>query len=305
MTKHGSRHNLDWLTEFIQQEHLPVAYQTLATTHFLPVAENLLQQSSRRARPYMIGLNGCQGSGKTTLAKLLIQFFQHQGKQALSLSLDDFYLTRAERQSLAENIHPLLATRGVPGTHDTGLLMSSLKRLEEQHTGFQIPTFNKATDDRHLPAQWHLIDDPVDIVVFEGWCWGTTHQTRQQLQSPVNELETRRDADGRWRHYVNEQLKTRYEPLYSLMNCWLMLEAPGFDCVYSWRLEQEQKLAQTSANTPNKVMTTDEIAEFIQYYQRLTEQTLQTLPARADVVWHLNEHRQIRTCDNRLPTSYQ
>src|SRR4051812_33755031 len=74
--------------------------------------------------PFILGISGLQGSGKSTLATELIDAARRRGWSAVSLSLDDVYLTRAERESLARAVHPLLRTRGVPGTHDLTLLAS-------------------------------------------------------------------------------------------------------------------------------------------------------------------------------------
>ena len=158
------------------------------------------------------------------------------------MSLDDFYLTGAKRQQLAREVHPLLATRGVPGTHDIAALKQILKQLKTKQIGFTIPRFNKATDEPYPESQWPIIDTPADIILLEGWCWGVKPQTDEQLAAPVNELELKHDTDGLWRHYVNKQLKSYYQPLYKAMDFWLALQAPSFDCVYKWRLEQELSL---------------------------------------------------------------
>ena len=68
-----------------------------------------------------VAIAGGQGSGKSTLAKLLAAASELLGRRAICASLDDFYLTHSERRTLAQQIHPLFATRGVPGTHDVGL----------------------------------------------------------------------------------------------------------------------------------------------------------------------------------------
>ena len=72
----------------------------------------------------LIGIAGAQGSGKTTLARAAAERLG-----AAHLSLDDVYLTRAERQALAREVHPLFAVRGPPGTHDLALLEGALAAL--------------------------------------------------------------------------------------------------------------------------------------------------------------------------------
>ncbi|PTT43253.1 kinase, partial [Stenotrophomonas sp. HMWF022] len=80
------------------------------------VADRLAGQRSGDP-PLILGLCGAQGSGKSTIAARLAK----QVERSAILSLDDLYLTRAERQKLARAVHPLFATRGVPGTHDVAL----------------------------------------------------------------------------------------------------------------------------------------------------------------------------------------
>ena len=75
--------------------------------------------------PPILGIAGSQGSGKSTLAKAVAERFG-----GASLSLDDVYLTKAERAAMAARVHPLFATRGPPGTHDLGLLNRLLDRLQ-------------------------------------------------------------------------------------------------------------------------------------------------------------------------------
>ena len=59
---------------------------------------------SRSAR--VIGLAGSQGSGKSTLSKCVARLAETLlGHPAIVLSLDDFYLPKAERVALAD-IHP-------------------------------------------------------------------------------------------------------------------------------------------------------------------------------------------------------
>ena len=60
------------IKDFIQQERLPSTYLLDATQYFLPLVRDIKAeiQSSRKG-PFLIGINGAQGTGKSTLAKLL------------------------------------------------------------------------------------------------------------------------------------------------------------------------------------------------------------------------------------------
>jgi D-glycerate 3-kinase len=283
------------LSDFIQQHRLPEEFRLTVKEHYQPLADRIVKLFNKKNDAYLVGINGCQGSGKSTLTDFIAEYLRARYQlNIVVMSLDDFYLSSKKRNKLAHDIHPLLATRGVPGTHDMTALNHVLTQLSEHRTGFFIPRFNKATDDPAPQSQWQFVEKPVDIILLEGWCWGVTSQTDEQLQTPINDLELQHDADGEWRTYVNQQLKTAYEPLYKKMDFWLALQAPSFDCVYQWRLEQEQKLqAKNIGLSDSKVMSPAEVLKFTQYFQRLTEQGSKTLSHSADAVFHLDNARHI------------
>ena len=101
-----------------------------ANTQNEGLAEHLLDhyaaRIARSRRPYILGLSGLQGSGKSTLAAVLKAHAEARDWATEVLALDDFYYTRGERGLLAQQVHPLLRTRGVPGTHEIELLLSVL-----------------------------------------------------------------------------------------------------------------------------------------------------------------------------------
>lgn len=280
------------LTEFIAKHDLPKSFIDTAENYFIPVANDLLLRQKQSKQPLYIGINGCQGSGKSTLTSFLTDYLtdQHQ-LDIVNLSLDDFYLSKQARIELSQQVHPLLATRGVPGSHDIQLLAQTLTALKTPKADIKISKFNKATDDLLPQHDWPLPPEKIDIVFLEGWCWGVQPQTTEQLATPVNEFEKNNDTDGAWRNYVNEQLAQDYCPLYSLMDAWLMLKAPNFDCVANWRWQQEEKLAASSSGAG--IMSKQEVLNFIQFYQRLTEQCLTTIPEKCNWLLTLNTDRNI------------
>ncbi len=136
----------------------------------------------------VIGLCGAQGSGKSTLLRRWVEILQREDLPAVALSIDDFYLPRAERSALARTVHPLLITRGVPGTHDVELAQATIDSLAEDEPTL-LPAFDKATDDRRPRSQWRSCQGPMRVVILEGWCVGALPQTAAQLAQPVNALE--------------------------------------------------------------------------------------------------------------------
>ena len=287
----------DWRARFLQQQVLPADYLEQAGRWFDPVAVQLAAHCSGASRPLLVGINGAQGSGKTTLSDYLCQWLvQEAGLRALSLSIDDVYLTRTERQQLAAQVHPLLLTRGVPGTHDVPLLLQTLDALGSAAGTLPVavPRFDKARDDRLPAAQWPRVQPPLDIILLEGWCLGARPQAPGALAAPCNALEREEDSDGRWRRYANDCLAGDYARLHQRLDRWLMLRAPSFDEVLRWRSEQERKLAAGPGRAAgNRVMDEPALVRFVQHYERLTRHCLATLPPRMDVVWELDRERQI------------
>lgn len=76
------------------------------------------ERQAGRSLPFVVGLNGVQGVGKTTLVRALAQTLQErEGLPTLVVSIDDFYLTHADQLALAA-AHPdnaLVQHRGEPG----------------------------------------------------------------------------------------------------------------------------------------------------------------------------------------------
>lgn len=279
---------------FLTEQRLPDDYRWQAEKWFVPLLVNIATMGEQRAEPLLVSIHGAQGSGKSTLAQwLALALPEWAGLTACAVSLDDFYCTKDRRQALAHSVHPLLATRGVPGTHDCDLMAETLHRLRYDDGPVPLPVFDKALDDRIERRDWRTVQAPVDIVIWEGWCLGVPPQPAASLVEPVNALESEQDPNGVWRHYVNERLAAEYAPLFAAVDLQVMLAAPGFDCVYQWRLEQEQKLAARRGSQAAGIMTAPQIAAFIQFYQRLTEWGLAVLPERVDCCYRLDHARSI------------
>ncbi len=290
------------LQRFLHYHHLPESYLVQAEAHFSPILVRITQQLTH-SRPVIVGINGCQGSGKTTLADYLFTRLECEHKlNAVSISIDDFYLTKQERLRLAHSTHPLFATRGVPGTHDIELALCTLKKLCTATPGTTlIPRFNKACDDRKPKQEWDKAESPIDVIILEGWCVGSIAETETALQHPINTLEKEEDPEGHWRRFSNDKLSNEYAVLFQQIGLWVMLQAPSFDCVFQWRLEQEKKLAEKlqqqsqdqNINATN-VMNESQIKRFIQFYQRITEHTLNQLPEKVDFLLRLDKQRNIQ-----------
>jgi D-glycerate 3-kinase len=278
------------LAAYLRQQRLPDSYLGFVDAVLRPIAERVAS-IDRGSAPLLVGVTGPQGSGKSSAAGALARLLQaDRGLTTAVLSIDDIYLTLAERRRLAAEVHPLLATRGVPGTHDVALGLAVVDSLGRAGPT-AVPRFDKGTDDRRDRTEWDVVDGPVDVILFEGWCVGARPQPDAALVQPVNELERTRDADGAWRRYANAQLAGPYQDLFGRIGFQVLFRAPSFEAVLGWRLEQEHKLRQRE---PGKGQTDAQIADFIQYYERLTRWIDAEMPARAGAVVQLGEGREVR-----------
>ncbi|MDE2150272.1 MAG: kinase [Gammaproteobacteria bacterium] len=263
------------------------------------LAEPLLAALSLRLVPrVLLGISGAPGSGKSTLAQALVAAAQRHGVAALALSLDDFYHGRAERLRLARAVHPLLATRGVPGTHDLDLLLATLDALNaaSPRRPAPVPRFDKGRDTRHPPSRWRRITRSPQLLVLEGWCLGLPAQPAQALRRPLNALERNEDADGHWRCWVNARLAEYARRLWPCLNPLLLLQAPGWTAVCRWRDEAERPLRRAAAP---RALDRTALRRFLQHYERLTRHALNCLPARADWLIVLDGQRRVHAVRRR------
>ena len=237
-------------------------------------------------RPYLLGISGSQGSGKSTLAKQLAQTYG-----GVSLSLDDVYLTREERAEMARRIHPLFVTRGVPGTHDLGLLSEVLGALlsatDDSETA--LPSFDKLADERLPRDQWPVFRGCPRLIILEGWCLGAEPEPETRLAIPVNALEAEADPERHWRDAVNHSLASDYAALNARLDGLIYLRAPGMDTVLEWRCQQEEALMGV---TKLPVGRRGALARFVAHFQRLTLWMMQG-GIKPDLSFDLNPQRQV------------
>ena len=250
-------------------------------------------------QPYFVGLAGGQGTGKTTISSLLEIILRKYFKlNVFKISIDDFYRTRKERFNLSKKVHPLLMTRGVPGTHDIKIMLDFFRKSKtKKFKSFKLPKFNKAIDDRCKKNQWYTIKKRPDVVIFEGWCVGARAEKNSTIKKSINSLEKTNDAQLIWRNYVNKQLKTKYKKLYDQLDCLVYLKAKNFSLLQKWRLIQEKKLWLKNKNkkTNNKIMSKGDVINFMQTYQRVTQNMFKFAPRYASIILNLNSNHQIKS----------
>jgi D-glycerate 3-kinase len=254
------------------------------------------------SRSSSVGISGLQGSGKSTFSEQLARATTTCGSPSIVVSLDDFYFGRRERAKLARDVHPLLATRGVPGTHDLALLGRTLDALVHATPGRPalLPRFDKGRDTRIAPSRWRRVAAAPRCILLEGWCLAVPAQDSRALARPLNALERIDDADGSWRAYANAELAGGYARLWRRLDALVVLAAPDFGVIERWRGEPERALRRRGAP---RAMSPLELRRFLMHYERLSKHALRTLPALADVVVALDASRNVVRVRTRVPST--
>ena len=257
-----------------------------------------IKNKSNHKKPFLIGLAGGQGTGKTTTSSIIKIILEKYFKlNVFKISIDDFYKTRKERVFLSKKIHPMLLTRGVPGTHDINMMLNFFKKVKsKKFKSLQLPNFNKATDDRFAKKYWYNIKKRPDVIIFEGWCVGAKPEKNATLIKAINSMEKKKDQKKIWRKYVNQQLKLKYKDLYSQLNCLIYLKAKNFSLLQKWRLKQENKLwLKSKKNSKHKIMNKENVISFMQTYQRITENMFKKMTKHASILINLGSDHQIKS----------
>ncbi|KAF4778582.1 D-glycerate 3-kinase [Colletotrichum scovillei] len=228
-------------------------------------------QDEASTRPFIIGLNGVQGVGKTTLVRALADTLTKLGHPTLVFSIDDLYLTHADQLALARS-HPenlLVQQRGEPGTHDTQLARAFFDGITKG-LPTKVPSYDKAAfsgqGDRVPQSQWTEVNKPgqpkVQVVIFEGWCVGFR-------ALPEAEVEAKWKAPSRTlqKHklehllLVNERLR-EYDAMTDLLDVFIHIDAEDTQYVYDWRLQQEAALRRERGAG----MTDEQVVKFVDGY---------------------------------------
>lgn len=258
------------------EAHLGADYFTRLV---LPLLERWARLAARSAEegsealgaPLWISLSGLPGTGKSTFARLVTALSGPLfGLKSASISLDDVYLTQAERAELARTVHPLLASRGVPGTHDLELLERTLTRLEsaapEDET--PVPRFDKLADERVPVQDWPIVRGRPDLILCDGWFFGTEPGPLQSLVTPVNAREAAEDPDGHFRAYVHDAL-ARYQKLFAKSDEHVHIEAPSFEASVAFRIEQGRRELERRGRDPSE-LEPERVRYFLDLFERVS-----------------------------------
>ncbi len=257
---------------------------------YLPLSEWIYSIYSKDFKTKIIGLSGGQGAGKSTITGILKLILKKKyGLNVCVFSIDDFYKTKNERLRMSKKKHPLFITRGVPGTHDITLLNQTIRKLKQKRfRTVLIPKFDKSKDDRYRKNKWQKIKIKPDIIIFEGWCVGTTHQNNNELKRPLNLIEKKYDENLKWRKTVNNLIKKRYKNTFNKIDKLVFLKVPHFNYIIKWRWLQEQKMKLTTKS--KKTMSKTQVKEFIMFYERLTKHMIKNYSKISDLTIFLDKN---------------
>ena len=257
---------------------------------YLPLSEWIYSVYSKDFETKIIGLSGGQGAGKSTITGILKLILKKKYDLNLCVfSIDDFYKTKNDRLIMSKKKHPLFITRGVPGTHDITLLNKTIRKLKKKKfRTVLIPKFDKSKDDRLSKSKWQKIKIKPDIIIFEGWCVGTTHQNNIELKKPLNLIEKKYDKNLKWRKIVNNLIKKRYKNLFNKIDKLVYLKVPHFNYIIKWRWLQEQKMKLTTKS--KKTMSKTQVKEFIMFYERLTKHMMKNYSKISDLTIFLDKN---------------
>lgn len=251
---------------------------------------DIIQNARARhpGRPALVGVSGAQGSGKSTICGLI----EATNRPRFAyFSMDDIYLTQAERQARAQlQDRPIFAVRGPPGTHDLTLAGGLIARLGKA-LPTPLPRFDKAADDRAPEDSWPVFNGPAEAILIDGWCLGAL---APENGGPMNAVEMEEDGDGYWRESLRTALGGRYAGFFHAFDAIVYLKAPNWEVVRRWRGEQEEQ-------TLGRALTAAEHAaldRFVMHYERVTRAMLEGGHMGGWIV-HLDEARNVVRVEER------
>ncbi len=289
----------------VQQYCQKIGFNTLDIMLFmwqlwLPLAIQLSHEKSQQKTPLIQGISGGQGTGKTTLSKVLCLILKQLGYTTITISIDDFYKTYSERQKLQE-IDPRLIWRGPPVTHDLELAINILNQLKDPNylSPIYLPRFDKSLwNGQGDRKESEMINNKPDIVLFEGWFLGV---------QPINEtkfndapLPIKTEEDRQFAKDINEKLKA-YLPLWEKLDRLIILYPKDYRFSKQWRKEAEQKMILSGKTGMNE----QEIEEFVNYFWKALHPELFITPLAqnksfVDLVITIDDNHRPQQLDNYL-----
>jgi D-glycerate 3-kinase len=242
--------------------------------------------AARGPRPWVLGLQGPQGGGKSTLAAALVAGLGDIGVRGVAVSIDDFYLTHQEQTALAARHpgNPYLLYRGYPGTHDVALgerVIDALVALGSGETAL-VPTYDKSAHagrgDRAPEAAWRRVEGPLDLLIVEGWMLGFSPVDAAPLAPDLQAPNALLGAYGSWSQRLD---------------AFVSLQVDSLDAIVRWRIDAERARRDRGEAALSDEDARDYIERFLPAY-RLYAPALAARPPCRDA-------RVIALGDDRMP----
>ncbi|KAL0076367.1 P-loop containing nucleoside triphosphate hydrolase protein [Phycomyces blakesleeanus] len=242
------------------RSHAMLPQTEASLQHILHHRAQYLQDRLQRhlpRKPFVVGVSGCQGSGKTTLCTTLEYLLKDvpYGLNVVSFSLDDVYLDHNQQQRRAKSDpdNRLVQFRGQPGSHDLDLACETFETLLEDSRPCPIPAYDKSVfgglGDRIDPTLWQTTQPPVDIILFEGWCLGFKSLPVEEV---CEQYRKAKEDGASWTAHplqhilgLNESLAAYENTIYNYFDIFIHLSPDDLRNVYQWRLEQEHDSIRT------------------------------------------------------------
>ena len=277
------------INTFVQEHLKQLTNKTFSkkyiSQYIAPIINNI---NTSKDKKFIIA--GSQGAGKSTLAILFkLALEKIYKKKVMLLSIDDYYLSKKKRLELSKKIHPLLITRGVPGTHNIEALKKDVISFQKNKFPIITPLFNKLKDN--VSDKKKIIKN-AEILLLEGWCCGSPPINKKYLFKNINSLEATLDKNKKWRQYYNSQLKKGYEKVFSLFDQRIYIQAPSFKYILKWRYAQEKNNALRSRQ--QDFMNKGDLESFIKHYEKITKWMMKTMPAKADILIKIDGNQKIK-----------
>jgi len=269
---------------FIQKTLKKITSQDLDMEY---IEKNYLKILFKLKSKKKIMIAGPQGSGKSSLSKLIKLYLEKfYDKSVIIICMDDFYLSKKQRTQLSKNIHPLFLTRGVPGTHDLGLMNKKIKQILNKEFPIYLPIFDKVSDTRKRTYKKVL---KADVIIFEGWCAGAQPVDLNYLQKNFNNLEKHKDKNFIWRNSYNKYLN-EYQKIFSKFNYFIYFQFNHWDHVLNWKYKQELELRDKKKDLALKKY----LKEFVQYYEKVSKWMHLKVPKYCNILIKLDTHQKIK-----------
>lgn len=244
-----------------------------------------IQQAARR--PVMLGLQAPQGAGKTTIGKRVLASLPDIRLRGASVSIDDFYLTRAEQLAVATANpgNPYLEHRGYPGTHDIELGERTLAALRGSAPGrsLRVPVYDKSQHggrgDRAPESEWRHVTGPIDLVLVEGWMLGFEPVPESRLPDP---------------HLATpNQALARYDQWYRHLDAFIVLRPLDWNYVMKWRVEAEENMKAQGKPGLSREAIEDYVRRFLPAYEVWAGRPPKRIASERTLTLAIDERRRV------------